>query len=70
MTTKEKAEELFYKYCELCADSSYPEAMAKKCTLISVNQIIQSNPHSNPLNTTPYSTMDYWFEVKEEIEKL
>ena len=43
---------------------------AKKCALISVQKIINSNPHSNPFNTEVYSTMDYWLEVKTEVEKL
>jgi len=44
--------------------------LAKKSALIAVNYIITSNPHSNPFNTNVYSTMDYWNEVKHEIEKL
>ena len=43
---------------------------AKQCAMIAVDQIILSNPHSNPFNTNVYSTMDYWQEVKTEIEKL
>ena len=43
----------------------------KICALVCVDEIINSNPHSNPLNTNPvYSTMDYWQEVKSEIEKM
>jgi hypothetical protein len=43
---------------------------SKRCCLIAVNEIINSNPHSNPFNTSVYSTMEYWKEVKSEIEKL
>lgn len=43
---------------------------AKQCAMIAVDQIILSNPHSNPFNTNVYSTMDYWQQVKTEIEKL
>lgn len=43
----------------------------KKCALVCVQNIINANPHSNPLNTDAvYSTMDYWLEVKSEIHKL
>jgi hypothetical protein len=42
----------------------------KRCGLIAVQYIISANPHSNPLNTEVYSTMSYWNEVKQEIEKL
>lgn len=43
---------------------------AKKCAIVTVDHIINSNPHSNPLNTEVVSTMDFWMEVKREIEKL
>lgn len=46
------------------------ERNAIKCALIAVQEIINSNPHSNPLNTDVNSTMDYWLEVKNEIKKL
>ncbi len=43
---------------------------AKKCALICVTEIINANPHSNPLNTDGDSTMAFWMQVKEEINKL
>jgi len=48
----------------------YKNQYAKQCALIAVQEIILSNPHSNPFNTDVYSTMSYWQEVKTEIEKL
>jgi hypothetical protein len=69
MEAKEKAKKLVDRY-----DSTltYVEskAKAKQCALIAVDEIIKANPHSNPLNTDVYSTMKYWNEVKEEINKL
>jgi len=44
--------------------------LAKQCALIAVNELINSNPHSNPLNTNVESTMSYWQEVKQEIQAL
>jgi len=44
--------------------------LAKRSALIAVNEIINSNPHSNPMNTNGFSTMAYWMEIKYEIEKL
>jgi len=44
--------------------------LAKKQALIAVTEIINSNPYSNPFYTDVYSTMNYWIEVKNEIEKL
>ena len=83
MTPKEKAKELvdkFYQTFPLTMDlittirdlsweyDSWNEA--KQCALIAVNEVILANPHSNPLNTDVYSTMDYWQQIKQEIEKL
>ena len=76
MTPKEKAKELFDKYCYAIRteerDSGYFTNViyAKQCALISVQEIINSNPHSNPLNTEASSTMEFWQKVKTEIEKL
>jgi hypothetical protein len=66
MTPKEKAFSLYFKYIrDVIADNK----KAKQCAIIAVNEIILANPHSNPFYEV-YSTMDYWIEVKLEIEKL
>ena len=65
MGIKEKAKELCMKF-----DKKGETDNAKQCALIAVDYIITSNPHSNPFNTDVYSTMCYWQEVKQEIEKL
>jgi hypothetical protein len=77
MKANEKAKELIEKmyYCNRFDDKeNYIPAMAleraKQCALMAVQEIILSNPHSNPFNTDVYSTMSYWEEVKTEIEKL
>ena len=69
MTPKEKAKELVDRFDETL---TYLESKqkAKQCALIAVDEIINSNPHSNPLNTDVHSTMSYWNEIKQEIEKL
>jgi hypothetical protein len=70
MTPKEKAEELFNKYCiYLRAGLLYDDEAredAKQCTLIAVDEIINSvdNEHVSDIFN------DYWEEVKQEIEKL
>ena len=43
---------------------------AKQCAIICVNQIINSNPHSNQLTTYRHSTFDYWCKVRDEIRRL
>jgi hypothetical protein len=84
MTPKEKAEVLVYKYYHLFSVKLENNRKimkkitnillciyeAKHCALIAVDEIINANPHSNPLNTESYSTMNYWHEVKQELEKI
>ena len=81
MNAKEKAKELVDKFKNIDKriydiNPDYFDLFiltqneAKQCALIAVNEIIFANPHSNPFNTEVYSTMEYWQEVKKEIEKL
>jgi hypothetical protein len=69
MEAKEKAKQLVDKFTDV-EDGEMYIGKAKKCALIAVMEIINSNPHSNPLNTEVFSTIYYWQEVKREIEKL
>jgi len=68
MTPKEKAEELFKKYRTLASDVNIEqrERTAKKCALIAIDEILKCNPQSD----SEYSTISFWQEVKQEIEKL
>lgn len=69
-TAKEKAKELINKYYHLFSvelENTIDHREAKHCAFIAVKEIINSNPHSNPLNTKAYSTMNFWEEVKQEI---
>lgn len=69
MTPKQKAIRLFtIIYGEFENGISHKEA--KRCALIAVQEIINSNPHSNLLNTEVHSTMDFWQRVKIELEKI
>jgi hypothetical protein len=73
MTPKDKAKELFNKmYFVDDPIGNFPMCIetAIQCALIAVDEIISSNPHSNPLNTNVESTMNYWQEVKQEIQAL
>jgi hypothetical protein len=69
MNPKEKAEQLIEKHKMQCRECGGNET-AKIHSLIAVTEIINSNPHSNPFNTDIHSTMQYWIDVKTEIEKL
>jgi hypothetical protein len=65
MTPKEKAEELFNKYCiYLRAGLLYDDEAredAKQCALIAVDEILEECVLERDW---------YWEEVKQEIEKL
>jgi hypothetical protein len=65
MTPKEKAEELFYKMLSTDKVDDYSfvgSKVAKQCALICVDEIL-------PINSNP-KAIEYWEEVKQEIEKL
>jgi hypothetical protein len=75
MTPQEKAKELIDKYKNYALSTGVDENDLSfndltQCALIAVQEIILSNPHSNPFNTDVYPTMSYWQDVKKEIEKL
>ena len=81
MTPKEKAEELFNKFCKSMPLTyinneivlGISEEAAKRCALIAVDELIKSCPSIkeeswHELLYEKYS--EYWQEVKQEIEKL
>ena len=76
MTPKEKAQYLVDKFTPHAYGvwdkngSKEERYHSKQCALIAVDNIITSNPHSNPLNTEVHSTMQYWQEVKTEIKHI
>ena len=78
MTPKEQALELYGKFFSNAESRNYiglydedlHKYNAKQCALITVDEIILANPHSNTFTNVEYSTMEYWQEVKQEIEKL
>lgn len=83
MTPKEKAKELVDKMYNVdfhddAREISMQYRHAKQCALIAVDEIIESNPteYNEKFNLNPYhsecmeSSIKYWNEVKQEIEKL
>lgn len=80
MTPKEKAEELYVKYIRTCKISEYyplymsDHEISKQCALIAVDEIIKSEPSQKSMIMggvqLRYLAIDYWQEVKQEIEKL
>ena len=71
MTPREKADELFWKYRPIIAGKQFvtglvlmseAKELTKQCALIAVDELL--------LLITYQPTIDYWNEVKQEIEKL
>jgi hypothetical protein len=79
MTPKEKAEELVYKYYKITKEFEFIKGQglvpyyrnAKKCSIIAVKELIQFLP-SKEYDSDPTTIFDveYWYEVKKEIELL
>jgi len=70
MTAKDQAIQIMNNFAWITRDNgNYPE-VAKQCALMAVRYIINANPHSNPLNSEGFSTMEYWTKVYDEIFKL
>ena len=76
MTAKDKAQELVEKFYFNVLDRDGTGAMnrfeVKQCALIAVDEIIyvaQYECHA-PRGYDPHETVEYWEEVKQEIEKL
>ncbi len=70
MSSKEKAKELFNKYCYAIrteeTDSGYFTNVkyAKQCALLAVDEML------NSMSIQSTDEYQYWQEVKQEIEKL
>jgi hypothetical protein len=65
MTAKEKAEAIQLSYMYKINDAR----IAKRCALIAVDEVM-SVLTVVPYGITYLSLVEYWQEVKEEIEKL
>jgi hypothetical protein len=64
MTPQEKAKDLYdsYWYCLFESNIEKRNYWSKQCALIAVDTVLWMASH--------YATIDYWNEVKQEIEKL
>jgi hypothetical protein len=69
MTPKQKANELFFKYYEIIEHTLSIEyvLIAKKCAIIAVDELINTHLLSEK-NIFDIHPVDYWAEVKQEIE--
>jgi len=74
MTPKEKAQELFDKFRVKVHDRDGTSAMngfeAKQCALIAVDEILDLKHIVTLRRNMHEMELDFWDEVKQEIEKL
>jgi hypothetical protein len=69
MIAKQKAEELFVKMLE--TDILMDDINAKQCALIAVDEIINTGLLlDSSIYVMVKTSLDYWQQVKQEIEKL
>jgi len=71
MTPKEKAEELVLRYLRIDNNTKewFNSHIAKQCALIAVDEILNTL-YSIPFGNALDNELEYWNEVKQEIEKL
>ena len=77
MTPKDKAIELYIKYIDAYNDRNLQVSdykFAKQCALLAVDEIIEfmevDDFDSDTCYWANHSKMQYWIEVKQEINKL
>lgn len=73
MTPKEKAKELVDKYYHLFSvklENTIADYKAIECALIAVDEMINEYPSQCPKDSYEYERILYWFEVRNEINKL
>lgn len=66
MTPKEKAIELFDKFDDITNSTL---CAAKRCALIAVDEITEALENEENVYLLDSSYIDFWNEVKQEIEK-
>ena len=71
MTPQEKAKDLYdsYWYCLFESNIEKRNYWSKQCALIAVEEILNTL-YSIPFGNALDNELEYWNEVKQEIEKL
>jgi hypothetical protein len=72
MTPKEKAEELFDRiHKEIYNRDMYNDLYrAKQCAIIAIDEILGLSKIASLRRDEVYMELEYWIEVKQEIENL
>ena len=68
MTPKEKAGELYFKYHNLWINGN--SIIAKQCALIAVDLRLKGDFIFSSIEYGGEESLEYWIEVKKEIENL
>lgn len=70
MTTKEKAKDLVNRfYISKISTNRFRDREAKQCALICVDEIVSEHLDEG-INSYVQKRIDYWSEVKQEINRL
>jgi hypothetical protein len=73
MTPRDKAKELIEEFTFNCRECDY-EDNAKQCALIATDEVIIQweyiDTYLSDLGGKLNTNLKYWYEVKQEIEKL
>ncbi len=76
MTPKENAEKLILKFMSLQEPNYnwFHKRLAKQCALIAVDEIFEfmkmDDEYTETVSNANSKWVDYWLEVKKQIEKL
>ena len=74
MTPKEKAKELVFMFSHEVRGIFYKKFRTKRCALIAVNEIMEfmrmDDEYTETASNANSKWVNYWVEVKKEIEKL
>ena len=70
MTPKEKAKDLYdsYWYCLFESNIEKKNYWSQQCALIAVDEILNTIEYSSQADEL--SKVNYWQEIKQEIEKI
>lgn len=67
MTKEQHVEQILRQAEKISANKTKQEIRA--IAVFAVYMVISANPHSNPFLPNVESTMEYWYEILDEIKK-
>lgn len=74
MKAKLQAHTIYVQYRAILelfgTDGNFTHCKIIQCSNYHIQSIINANPHGNPLNSDGLSTVEYWIDVKNELNKI